>query len=64
MKKNLFIILLLLFVNYTNSQVLYTENFDNHSVGNLGTNTTGAIPGQWGWLTYSQNTQVNSFLAL
>ena len=64
MKKNLFIILLLLFVNYTNSQVLYTENFDNHSVGNLGTNTTGAIPGQWGWLTYSQNTQVNSFFSV
>lgn len=64
MKKNLFIIFSLLFVNYINSQVLYTENFDNHSVGNLGTNTTGAIPGQWGWLTYSQNTQSNSFFTI
>src|SRR5690606_29962400 len=64
MKKKLFIIFSLLFVNYINSQVLYTEKFDNHSVGNLGTNTTGAIPGQWGWLTYSQNTQSNSFFTI
>ncbi len=64
MKKNLFIILSLLFVNYTNSQVLYTENFDNHSVGNLGTDPTGQVSGQWGWLTYSQNTQSNSFFTI
>src|SRR5690606_2802489 len=64
MNKYFFIIFSLLFVNYINSQVLYTENFDNHSVGNLGTNTTGAVPGQWGWLTYSQNTQVNSFFSV
>ena len=40
------------------------ENFDNHSVGNLGTDVTGKIPGQWGWYTASEETQTNSFLPL
>ena len=65
MKKNLFIILSVLLATVTiKAQVLYTENFDNHSIGNLGTNTTGTIPGQWGWYTYSQNTQANSFFTI
>src|SRR5690606_337473 len=65
MKKNLFIIFSVLFATVTiKAQVLYTENFDNHSIGNLGTNTTGTIPGQWGWYTYSQNTQANSFFSV
>ncbi len=64
MNKYLFFIISFLFLNNLTAQVLYTENFDNHSVGNLGTNTTGAIPGQWGWLTYSQNTQSNSFFTI
>lgn len=34
-----------------NSQVLYDENFDNLTLGNLGTDPSGLVPGQSGWLT-------------
>src|SRR5690606_11125242 len=54
----------LLVVNNANSQVLYTENFDNHSIGKLGTDFTGTIPGQWGWVTKSKYTQTNSFFTI
>lgn len=64
MKKILIIITMLLGVYKLTAQVLYTENFDNHSVGNLGTDPTGQVSGQWGWLTYSQNTQSNSFFTI
>ena len=64
MKKPLFIILLIFFINTVYSQAVYTENFDNHSVGNLGTDVTGTVPGQWGWFTKSDITQANSFLPL
>lgn len=64
MKKPLFIILLIFFINTVYSQAVYTENFDNHSVGNLGTDVTGKIPGQWGWFTYSRITQANSFFTI
>ena len=64
MKKYLLVLISVLSFNCMYSQVLYTENFDNHSVGYLGTNTTGTIPGQWGWFTYSQNTQSNSFFTI
>lgn len=64
MKKQLLIIVSLLFINSVYSQVLYTEDFDNHSVGNLGTDFTGKIPGQWGWITISKYTQTNSFFTV
>ena len=64
MKKILIIITMLLGVYKLTAQVLYTDNFDNHSVGNLGTDPTGQVSGQWGWLTYSQNTQSNSFFTI
>ena len=64
MKKYLFFLVSLLVVNKANSQVLYTENFDNHSIGNLGTDFTGTIPGQWGWVTKSKYTQTNSFFTI
>jgi len=63
-KKILFIILLLFVTPAIKAQVLYTENFDNHSVGNLGTDVTGKIPGQWGWYTASHDTQANSFFTI
>ncbi|WLD23628.1 T9SS type A sorting domain-containing protein [Flavobacterium dauae] len=61
MKKCLLILTTVLIFNSTYSQVLYTENFDNLSIGNLGTDPSGAIPGQGGWYTVSQYTQANSF---
>src|SRR5690554_6286541 len=33
------------------AQVLYTEDFDNLTVGNLGTDITGQTLGQGGWYT-------------
>jgi len=47
------------------SQILYSDNFDNHSWGNLGTDITGTIPGQWGWLTKSKGgTQTSSIFTI
>ncbi|SFO07055.1 Por secretion system C-terminal sorting domain-containing protein [Paenimyroides ummariense] len=64
MKKYLLVLITVLCFNYIYSQVLYTENFNNHSVGNLGTDVTGKIPGQWGWYTGSAYTQANSFFTI
>lgn len=64
MKKYLLVLITVLGFNCIYSQVLYTENFDNHSVGNLGTDVTGKIPGQWGWYTVSNHTQSNSFFTI
>src|SRR5690606_15553748 len=61
MKKCLLILIIVLCFNSTYSQVLYTENFDNLSIGNLGTDPSGITPGQGGWYTVSQYTQANSF---
>ena|SRR5690554_367884 len=51
MKKYILSILSLLFLNTTYSQVLYDDNFDNYTLGNLGTDPNGVTPGQGGWLT-------------
>src|SRR5690606_22021288 len=64
MKKCLLILTTVLFSNSIHSQVLYTENFDNLSIGNLGTAPTGITPGQRGWYTVSKYTQTNSFFAI
>src|SRR5690606_35141031 len=64
MKKCLLILTTVLFSNSIHSQVLYTENFDNLSIGNLGTDVTAKTPGQGGWYTVSQYTQANSFFTI
>jgi len=52
MKANILLILTVLFtVQLTSAQVLLDDNFDNYTLGNLGTDITGVIPGQGGWLT-------------
>ena len=52
--KNFVIPLILVFLGCTlNAQVLYTENFNNHTIGNLGTDTSGTMPGQGGWFTHT-----------
>ncbi len=64
MKKYLLFLITALCFNTAYCQVLYTENFDNHSVGNLGTDPTGTIPGQWGWSTYLHNTLTNGYCTI
>lgn len=66
MKKYLYIITTILCLNANSlySQLLYTENFDNLTVGNLGTDYTGNTPGQNGWYTFSLETQTNSFFTI
>ena len=44
----------------TKAQVLYSENFDNLALGNVGTDFTGATPGKGGWHTKSQAWEVPS----
>lgn len=64
MKKFIFLFLFLCFSSLT-AQVLYTENFDNYNLGNLGTDPTGVIPGKGGWLTsVSQTTPNNSYFTI
>lgn len=64
MKKYLLILTTVLCFNTMYSQVLYTENFDNYSIGNLGTDPNGVTPGQGGWYTYSKYTKANSFFTI
>lgn len=60
MKKNKLFIATLLFVSQlTTAQVLYSENFDNLTLGNVGTDFTGATPGQGGWYTLSNTATAN-----
>lgn len=54
MKKYILFLASFLFLNITYSQVLYDEDFDNFTLGNLGTDPDGIIPGQGGWLTKCQ----------
>lgn len=55
MKNKLLLVVPLLFATqFTSAQVLYTENFDNLTLGNVGTDFTGATPGQGGWHTQSK----------
>ena len=51
MKNTILLLFAVLTVCNTHSQVLYNETFDNYTLGNLGTDYTGVIPGQGGWLT-------------
>ena len=51
--KILFVLLLLLKGQLTYAQVLYSENFNNLTLGNVGTDDTGIVPGKGGWYTTS-----------
>lgn len=51
MNKYLFFILPFLYLNKLQAQVLLNDNFDNYTVGNLGTDNTGVVPGQGNWFT-------------
>lgn len=56
----LFISTLLFVAQFTSAQVLYSENFDNLTLGNVGADFTGATPGQGGWYTLSQSSEIPS----
>lgn len=64
MKNILLTILTLVFSPLISAQVLYSENFNNYTIGNLGTDPNGAIPGQGGWLTLCGYTKSNSFFSI
>ncbi|HLW42194.1 MAG TPA: T9SS type A sorting domain-containing protein [Flavobacterium sp.] len=54
MKTNILFLLTTLFaVQLTSAQILYSENFDFLTLGNVGTDDTGTTPGQGGWCTTS-----------
>jgi len=56
MKKYLlYLTVAFLTTHFAAAQVLYTEDFDNLTVGNVSTDITGTIPGQGGWYTKSYN---------
>src|SRR5690554_2813373 len=57
-KQLLYTVLAFLAAHLTTSQVLFSEDFDNLGVGNIGTDHTGNTPGQGGWYTLSQATQI------
>lgn len=52
MFKNILFSLTVLFtIQLTSAQILLNDNFDNYTLGNLGTDVTGVVPGQGNWLT-------------
>src|SRR5690554_5364372 len=60
MKRKIQLIALLLFaIPSTKAQVLYDEDFENYSLGNLGTDPTGVTSGQGGWLTATASLNPN-----
>lgn len=58
-KQVLFVATLLFATQLTTAQVLYSENFDNLTLGNVGTDFTGNTPGQGGWYTKSNTATAN-----
>src|SRR5690606_30028933 len=61
MKKCLLFLTSVLVFNSTYSQVLYSENFVDFSIGNLGIDVSAKTPGLGGWYTVPQFTPANSF---
>lgn len=61
MKKNIykFYIALWLLTQTTYAQLLYSETFDNYSVGNISNNNNGTLPGKGNWYTYYEGTFTN-----
>lgn len=53
--KKLLLTLLTLTAGTVSAQLLQTENFNTLNLGNVGTDITGATPGQDNWLTFSSN---------
>jgi len=55
MKKNIILsVITFLFLHGLSAQPLYSEDFEDFTLGNVGTDSSGQTPGQEGWYTYSQ----------
>jgi len=65
MKTKILLKLIILFATQlTSGQILYSENFDNLTIGNVGNDFTGTTLGKGGWYTYEHhnpNGNNNSF---
>src|SRR5690606_28101099 len=48
----------ILIANFVTAQILFSENFDNLTVGDLSTDLTGVTPGQGGWYVEGINTEI------
>ena len=65
MKKPLLLaVIVLLYGQMLTAQVVYNESFDNYTIGNLGTDPTGVVPGQGGWLTEMFQTVNNNYATI
>jgi len=61
MKKTVLLLAtLLLTSHFATAQVLYSEDFDNLTLGDVGTDFTGTTPGQGGWYTLSDSSETPS----
>jgi len=60
MKKILFSCLLVSSSSLFFGQLVYQDNFESSTIGNLGTDITGTTPGQGGWYTTAATTASNS----
>lgn len=59
-KKLLLATTVFIYSQLLNAQVLYSENFDNLTVGNVGTDLTGQTPGKGNWFTIYGSTSPNA----
>jgi len=65
MKKITFLVFVsFLMYHDIDAQVLYNETFDNYTIGNLGTDPSGAVPGQGGWYTEMFQTVNNNYVTI
>ncbi len=65
MKKRLLPALaLFLYGQLLTAQVVYNETFDNYTIGNLGTDPSGKVPGQGGWYTEMFQTVNNNYATI
>ncbi|MGV9004398.1 T9SS type A sorting domain-containing protein [Flavobacterium sp.] len=53
--KKILLLACVLSISFVNAQVLQSDDFNTLTVGNVGTDITGATAGQGGWLTASSN---------
>lgn len=61
MKTKILLKLIILFATQlTSGQILYSENFDNLTIGNVGTDFTATIPGKGGLYTFAYNNSLGS----
>jgi len=65
MKKITFLVFVsFLMYHDIDAQVVYNETFDNYTTGNLGTDPSGAVPGQGGWYTEMFQTVNNNYATI